>query len=215
LKYDLVIFDWDGTLVDSADLIVGCMQSAFGDVGLRVPVAEEVRNIIGLGLNEAIVELNGDTSTKRIQEVREAYSHHFLVNDSGELSVFSGVYDLLDQLNADSMKMAVATGKSRRGLDYGLSRFKRSELFDLTRCADETKSKPDPLMLIELLSESSVDLRRAVMVGDSIYDMEMAQTLGMDAIAVTYGVHCHDKLGRYKPVEIVGDVDELSAYLLG
>ncbi|MFC3151581.1 HAD family hydrolase [Litoribrevibacter euphylliae] len=213
-QYDLIIFDWDGTLVDSADLIVMCMQLAFSDAQLVVPGAEEIRNIIGLGLNEAIIELNGHTPESKIKELRERYSYHFHKNDIHELSVFDGVYELLMRLQGQGRLSAVATGKSRKGLARGLSRFKQSELFTTTRCADETKSKPHPLMLEEILREVNVPLERAVMVGDSIYDMEMAQRLGMDSIGVTYGVHCYDRLSQFKPVTVVDNVSSLSSFLL-
>lgn len=213
-NYDLVIFDWDGTLVDSTDLIVRCMQSAFSDAQLSVPGDRDIRNIIGLGLNEAIVELNGVTAESKIKELRESYSFHFHKNDVHELDVFDGVYELLVSLQSQGRLSAVATGKSRKGLARGLSRFKQSDVFVTTRCADETKSKPHPLMLEEILDEVGVSLERAVMVGDSVYDLEMAQRLGMDSVGVTYGVHCVDRLNQFDPVVVVDDVSALSRFLL-
>ena len=213
-SYDLVIFDWDGTLVDSADLIVTCMQAAFDDVELSVPSPDQIKNIIGLGLNEAIIELNGPTSGSMVEALRDRYSVHFHKNDVDELNVFHGIYGLLEAINSQERISAVATGKSRKGLKRGLSRFRRSELFQTTRCADETRSKPHPLMLEEILAETGVSLDRAVMVGDSIYDMEMAKNLGMDSVAVTYGVHSAGRLGIYEPVAVVDDVSGLSNFLM-
>lgn len=212
--YDLVIFDWDGTLVDSADLIVRCMTSAFDDVSLVVPTEDAIKNIIGLGLNEAIVALNGQTSGAMIDRVRQAYSHHFIKNDVDELAVFDGIYALIQSLVDQSRMSAVATGKSRKGLDRGFSRFKGADRFITSRCADETQSKPNPLMLEQIVDELGVSKDRAIMVGDSTYDMEMAANFGMDSIAVTYGVHNAERLKQFNPVKVVDDVESLSRFLL-
>ncbi len=213
-RYDLVIFDWDGTLVDSTDLIVMCMQAAFSDAALAVPPKADIRNIIGLGLNEAIIELNGPTGDSVLESVRGFYSHHFHKNDVEELRVFSGVYELLNGLSHSGFLTAVATGKSRRGLTRGLARFQHSDLFVTTRCADETRSKPHPLMLEEILAEVGVEKERSVMIGDSVYDLEMAQRMGMDSVGVTYGVHDSMRLSAFDPVTIVDDVSSLSRFLL-
>lgn len=212
--YELVIFDWDGTLVDSADLIVECMQSAFSDLSLSIPTNDDVRNIIGLGLGEAIVELNGPTNDDVVRQLREAYSLHFHKNDVDELNVFSGVYEMLEALRGSGCMTAVATGKSRKGLTRGLSRFKCADHFVSTRCADETRSKPHPLMLEQIINEVGVDLQKAIMVGDSVYDMEMAQRIGMDSVGVTYGVHCSKRLGEYGPVCMADNVSALADFLL-
>ncbi|GAA3934728.1 HAD-IA family hydrolase [Litoribacillus peritrichatus] len=213
-KYDLVIFDWDGTLVDSADLIVGCMQSAFQDASVNVPVGKAVRNIIGLGIKEAIRTLDETIDEDCVELVRQRYGHHFHLRDTGELNVFDGVYSLLDDLSGSRIRSAVATGKSRRGLKRGLAKFKAAHHFEVTRCADETQSKPHPLMLSQILAETSVPLEKAIMVGDSIYDMEMARNIGMDSVAVTYGVHSKDELSAFSPTEYVDNVDQLKLFLL-
>ena len=212
-KYDLVIFDWDGTLVDSADLIVDSMQAAFKEASLTIPTDSSVKNIIGLGIKVAVQVLDDSISESDLLNVCRLYGEHFVVRDIGEMKVFDGVFDLLDSLAKGKTLSAVATCKTRKGLVRGLGRLKKSHCLEITRCADETKSKPHPLMLSEILEATSVPIEKAVMVGDSIYDMEMAQAIGMDSIAVTYGVHSKEQMDPYRPKIYVDSVSELSDFL--
>lgn len=216
MRYRLIIFDWDGTLMDSADRIVDCMQRAAIDIGWPVPGDGAVRDIIGLGLPEAIARLCPSIDVERAEALRQRYAEHFIEAErSGPpLAFFEGVETGLAQLaeRADVM-LAVATGKSRRGLDRILAERHCEHWFDASRTADLTRSKPDPLMLTELLEMLDVSVKEAVMIGDSVYDMGMAQALGMDRVAVTWGVHDASQLGDFSPVLVARDFPSLAAWL--
>lgn len=203
----LFIFDWDGTLVDSADTIVGAMQAAIGELGLEPRADHEVRNIIGLGLPEALRQLY--PASDALEVLREAYVRHFLAEGTPPSALFAGVGDTLEQLKQRGHRLAVATGKSRRGLARELHRLGWNGFFDASRCADETRSKPHPLMLQELLAELSTPVERAVMIGDTEYDMAMAREAGMERIAVDYGAHAVARLLPYAPALVLADFPEL------
>ena len=195
----LFIFDWDGTLLDSADRIVAVMQLAISERGLPPLTNASIRNIIGLGLPEALRMLYPDQPDMELKELQVAYSRHFVEAEDVPCKLFPGVEATLDRLRADGNRLAVATGKSRRGLVRVLAGLGMSDYFDATRCADETRSKPHPLMLNELLADLAVSAERAVMVGDTEYDMEMAVNAGMPRVAVDYGAHAVERLLPYKP----------------
>lgn len=195
----LFIFDWDGTLLDSADRIVEVMQRAAGDCGLSTLTQPEIKNIIGLGLPEALRVLYPELADAELERMRAAYSRRFVESEEVPCKLFPGVLDTLEALRAGGSRLAVATGKSRRGLVRVLSGLGMSDYFDATRCADETRSKPHPQMLHELLHELAVPAERAVMVGDTEYDMEMARAAGMSRVAVDYGAHAVDRLLAYEP----------------
>lgn len=196
----LLIFDWDGTLSDSTANITQAMQEAAGSLGLEIPGVEQIHNIIGLGLPEAVGRLFSKESELKKELVGEAYRAHFLALDQQRPSeLFPGVLDVLEYLHAQGHMLAIATGKSRRGLNRILSNLKVGHLFHGTRCADETASKPHPLMLEQLLAEFECPVDRAVMVGDTEYDMEMARSIGMSRIAVSYGAHARERLEPYSP----------------
>jgi phosphoglycolate phosphatase len=203
----LFIFDWDGTLVDSAESIVGAMQKAIIELGLAPRADAEVRDIIGLGLPEALRRLYPEVD--ELESLREAYVRHFLPAETGAAALFAGVADTLEQLKQRGHRLAVATGKSRRGLGRALQRLGWERFFDASRCADETRSKPHPLMLQELLAELAVPVEHAVMVGDTEYDMAMAVSAGMERIAVTYGAHPVARLLPYRPALVVDDFQQL------
>lgn len=205
----LFVFDWDGTLLDSADRIVAVMQQAAADRGLPPLTKASVRNIIGLGLPEALRVLFPDLPDAELGEVRAAYSRRFIEAEDVPCQLFPGVVDTLDRLRAGGNRLAVATGKSRRGLTRVLAGLGMSDYFDATRCADETRSKPHPLMLHELLVELDVPAVRAVMVGDTEYDLEMAVSAGMPCVAVGYGAHAVERLLPYKPGLVLGQFPEL------
>jgi len=205
----LVIFDWDGTLLNSLAKIAHCMQLAAEDAGLEPRSEPEVRGIIGLGLAEAIATLYPDSEPAPLDVLKERYSHHFLIKDSRPCELYPGVRETLEQLKSDGHQIAVATGKSRRGLNRVLGNLGWESHFHATRCADETRSKPHPLMLTELLTETGVGVEEALMVGDTEFDLSMAAQLGMRRVGVRYGAHPEDRLSRHKPEAIVDSVSEV------
>lgn len=198
--YELIIFDWDGTLMDSAAKIVRCFQCAAQDAGLAPPADSEVRNIIGLGLKEALDVLLPDAQESVRAHVIECYRQHFLNLDTTETPLFPGVMDGLDRLSTAGFRFAIATGKARRGLDRVLQETGISHYFCATRCADEAKSKPHPQMLHDLLGATGVPTARALMVGDTTYDLEMASAAAMGSIAVSYGAHERERLLPHGPL---------------
>lgn len=196
----LFIFDWDGTLSDSAGRIVACMQTAIAACGLPQRPDAAVQNIIGLGLPEALRHLYPQALDAELTRLREAYAHHYIAADHDPCPLFPGALETLSELRERGYRLAVATGKSRRGLDRVLQRMELEGFFDATRCADETRSKPHPRMLFELLAEFELDARQAVMVGDTEYDLAMARSAGMAGMAVSYGAHALERLLPYDPV---------------
>lgn len=206
----LYIFDWDGTLCDSTEKIAYCMIQAAMELDLPPISQAEVVNIIGLGLPEAIRSLFPSISNKEAEALRVGYSKFFVANDHGLPLLFEGVEHTLQSLKKQGQPIAVATGKSRRGLDRILERLGWSEVFDATRCADETASKPHPLMLNELLEEFACGPTEAVMIGDTEYDMDMARQASVPRIAVTYGAHSVERLKPFAPVMCV---DAIAAVL--
>lgn len=198
-SYDLVIFDWDGTLMDSVAKIVRCFREAATDVGAAYPGDAAVRNVIGLGLKEAITIIFPDTDEATRNALLEGYRDHFLIHDNTEMPLFPGVTEGLADLARNGYQLAVATGKARRGLKRVLDGSPLEQFFHTTRCADETRSKPHPLMLEEIIIETGVSPERTIMVGDTTYDLEMARNAGIDSLAVSYGVHSCDRLSEYTP----------------
>lgn len=195
----LFIFDWDGTLCDSTGKIVRSMQLAARQ--LRLPELEDVQvlNIIGLGLPEAVNRLYPDLPAERAAALRTAYSEYFLHHDKTPMPLFDGVEETLHRLRDDGYRLTIATGKSRRGLERVLEGLGMTHFFHGSRCADETTSKPDPHMLLELLLEFRYGAADAVMVGDTEYDMEMARRAHMPRVAVSYGAHHIERLKPYEP----------------
>jgi len=208
---ELVIFDWDGTLFDSVGQIVESLQFAAQEY--EQPLTDEAaKSIIGLGLPEvaqvlfpAVPELHPD--------ILQCYADHYVENSKGDVW-FEGVAEMLQTLKAEGIKLAVATGKSRKGLDRMLTQTQSHELFVVTRAASETKSKPDPLMLTEILQVTGVAAENAIMVGDTSYDLEMAQNIAMPRIGVSYGVHTAETLAQFNPLAIAEDVKSLHHVLL-
>lgn len=214
MRYRLVIFDWDGTLMDSEARIVACMQAAAQDVGWGALGADSVRDIIGLGLPEAIERMCPGMSADQAEALRMRYSHHFMNADQAPMPFFGGVETGIRRLRDNrDIRLAVATGKSRRGLDRAFETTGSGSWFHASRTADETLSKPHPRMLEELLSQTGVRAQEALMVGDTEYDMEMARALGMDRLAVTYGVHTSERLALSEPVFTVSAFPELIDWL--
>ena len=209
-KIELIIFDWDGTLFDSVGQIVASLQYAAQQ--FQQPLTDDAaKSIIGLGLPEVMQILFPQVPHLQ-QDILQCYADHYVANSKGD-AWFDGVAELLADLKQQGIKLAVATGKSRKGLDRVLTQTQSHDLFDITRAASETKSKPHPLMLEEILAEMQVSIDSAIMVGDTSYDLEMAQNLNMPRIGVSYGVHSIDTLQQYQPLAIVHNVQELHVYL--
>ncbi|KPV40146.1 hypothetical protein AN478_08390 [Thiohalorhabdus denitrificans] len=196
---ELIIFDWDGTLVDSRGVIVDTLRASLREVGLPELPGRELQQVIGLGLQEAIEALVPHADTPTRDRLREAYGRRFQAYRATDMPFFPGAAEGLEALAAEGRTLAVATGKSRRGLDRMLMEWGLEERFLATRCADETCSKPDPRMVRELLEETEVAPERAVLVGDTAFDMEMAHRAGLNRIAVTYGVHERERLAPWEP----------------
>lgn len=206
----LFIFDWDGTLIDSKAKITHAMQFAASDMGWEPLENSLIHNIIGLGLPEAILRLYPQATEKECTALRDFYAAHFLRLDKEKASdFFPLVWETLNALRSQGHRLAIATGKSRKGLDRILGDLNLSDYFDATRCADETASKPHPLMLEQLLTHFNSLAQDAVMIGDTEYDMEMAQRIHMPRIAVSYGAHHIDRLYQYDPELCLDQFDKL------
>ena len=207
----LVIFDWDGTLFDSVGQIVASLQYAAEK--FNQPLTEAAaKSIIGLGLPE-VAQVLFPQVPELHPDILQAYAEHYVENSVGDMW-FDGVAEMLAALKKTGVLLAVATGKSRKGLDRVLKQTQSEDLFIATRAASETKSKPDPLMLAEILQQTGVKASEAIMVGDTSYDLEMAQNIHMPRIGVGYGVHTHDTLARYTPIAIADHVQMLHDILL-
>lgn len=207
----LVIFDWDGTLMDSVAQIVASLVWAAAQHGLTLQ-PQSAANIIGLGLPEAMAALFPDHPA--LQPLIQAdYSRHYVAH-SHQQRLFEGAEALMDRLQATGLQLAVATGKSRMGLDRVLAQSGQAHRFGVTRCASETRSKPDPLMLQQILEQTGLEAGQAIMIGDTTYDLDMAQRIGMPRIGVSYGVHRGPDLRRFDPLTVVDSVTELEAWLL-
>ncbi|WAC75015.1 HAD-IA family hydrolase [Roseateles sp. SL47] len=212
-RFDLIVFDWDGTLFDSTALIVKSMQAAAVDLGLEAPSRERASYVIGMGLVEALSHALPGLDRSLYPALGERYRHHYLAS-AHEVTLFEGVPVMLQALKARHHWLAVATGKSRRGLDEALAAVNMAQLFDGTRTADETASKPHPQMLLELMREFGTEPERTLMIGDTSHDLELARNAGCPAVAVTYGAHAHEGLRTYNPLLVAHDVPSLHTWLL-
>jgi phosphoglycolate phosphatase len=206
------IFDWDGTLCDSTAKICLSMQKAAVDCQQSKLSTEQVMEIIGLGLPEAIAQLVPGITDDAMLAMRDAYARRFIEADQVPCNLFPGVRETLDELRAQGHYLAVATGKARKGLDRVLGSVGLDGFFDTSRCADETASKPHPKMLNELLAEMAHPLEASVMVGDTEFDMDMARRAGMPMIAVDYGAHHADRLKRYDLLACVSEFSEIARW---
>ncbi len=205
----LFIFDWDGTLIDSTGHIVRAMQAAAAELGVAVLTDAAVQNIIGLGLPEAILALYPDLDPPARHELKLGYAKHYIALNEEPPALFIGVKATLDHLKEEGHQLAVATGKNRRGLERVLGQLDMLNYFEATRCADETQSKPHPQMLHELLVELATPSGRAVMIGDTEYDMAMACAADMPRIGVDYGAHEAERLMQYAPEMILSQFPQL------
>ena len=212
-KYKLLIFDWDGTLSNSVARIVSCMQIAAREHQLPVPDFDQAANIVGLGLREAVNRLFPEADKQMVTEVVASYSTHYRIKDSGPCDFFPYVLPILTQLKSSGYWLAVATGKSRAGLNRAFASSKIENLFHNSRCADETESKPSPLMLEQLLEAFKISADQAVMVGDTEYDMEMARRVDMPRLAVSYGAHRAERLLKYRPIACIDCFSKIVNYI--
>lgn len=211
-QFDLIVFDWDGTLFDSTALIVGCIQAACIDLGLPVPPRDQAAYVIGLGLHDALQYVAPSLEASRVPLLGQRYRHHYMASQH-QLSLFKGTLDMLDALKRRQHWLAVATGKSRQGLDEALTHVELRGVFDATRTADETRSKPDPQMLLELMGELGVDPERTLMIGDTTHDLQLAVNAGAASIAVSYGAHEPASFSAFPTRFVAHSVAELNQWL--
>ena len=212
-RYELVIFDWDGTLMDSTARIVSCLQQSALLAGLTMPSVDDARHIIGLGLHEGFRVLFPDADDKHEKEMLRYYKEEFVHRNNTKHELFSGVLDWLGDSGRDAVLIAVATGKSRVGLDRELTAHGMHEYFVCTRCADECFSKPNPQMVLEILSETGMAPEQAIMVGDTTFDLDMAQAAGIDALGLTQGAHNKEQLLNSTPTHVVASFAEAANWL--
>jgi phosphoglycolate phosphatase len=212
MKYELVVFDWDGTLLDSAGAIVNAIKASCRDLDLPEPSDAQARHVIGLGLVDAMRLAVPELPAERYQEMVERYRFHYLSGDH-QLTLFDGVPDMLAGLRSAGHALAIATGKSRHGLDRALDHSGLRQYFQASRCADECHSKPHPQMLDELMVEFGMLPEQLVMIGDTSHDLLMASNARVDALAVTYGAHPHEHLLDHKPLACLHSVAELDLWL--
>jgi len=210
--YELIAFDWDGTLFDSAACIVSSMQAASRELGLEPPSDAQARQVIGLGLEPALQQAVPTLPRERYRELAEAYRRHYFAS-AHAVTLFPGVPELLQDLRARGHRLAVATGKSRRGLDEALAQVGLADLFEATRTADETASKPHPQMLHELMDEMGVPAHATLMVGDTTHDLQLAANAGTAALAVSFGAHEAEALAAARPLALLHSVDALGDWL--
>lgn len=207
----LLIFDWDGTLVDSVHYIAVSMQAAAIDQQVEVPTLDSVKNIVGLGLPEACRILFPALGAEATERLCQSYSAHYNRHRANQCPLFSGVRDTLLELRSAGYQLAVATGKSRNGLNRALAEHALEALFDASRCADETRSKPDPMMLAQLLQEFSIEPSQAIMIGDTEYDLQMAVNARLPRIGVSYGAHSRQRLMRHDPLACADEFAEIKS----
>ncbi len=211
-QFDLIAFDWDGTLFDSTAIITRCIQAAVADVGGTVPTDQAASYVIGMGLMQALAHAAPDVPPEKYPQLGERYKHHYFAHQH-DISLFDGVLPLLADLKSRHHWLTVATGKSRRGLDEALQAVELKGVFDGSRTADETAGKPSPLMLHELMREFGVAPERTLMIGDTTHDLQMAVNAGCASVGVSYGAHEPDAFHALQPLHIAHSVRELHHWL--
>ena len=199
-RFDLIIFDWDGTLINTIDWIVSCLQNAAVMCQCSVPEEQAVKDIIGLSIENAVNTLFPETDPRTQKQLVHNYSQIFFSRQLSREDLFAGIYDMLTELKQSGYQLAVATGKGRVGLQQALNETGTDALFCITRCADETASKPNPMMLQEILAHTGVSAERTLMVGDSIHDLQMAANAGIASVGVSCGAHSAEILQQNKPL---------------
>jgi phosphoglycolate phosphatase len=210
--FDLVVFDWDGTLFDSTALITSCIQAACVDVGVPMPTQQQASYVIGMGLIEALQHAAPGLPRERYPELGARYRHHYTARQH-EVMFFDGTLAMLEALKARGHLLAVATGKSRRGLDDALNTSALRGLFDATRTADETASKPDPRMLHELMNDLVVGPERTLMIGDTTHDLQLALNAGVASVGVSYGAHDHGAFEAFPTKHVAHSMGDLHDWL--
>jgi phosphoglycolate phosphatase len=212
-RFDLIIFDWDGTLVDSIDWIVQCIQRAAAHYYCPVPEKQAAKDIIGLSIEQAIQVLLPDVDDNIRSKVAVHYGQSFFSKQISREDLFPGVYTMLQQLKQQGYRLAVATGKKSSGLALAIQATGVADLFSTTRCSDQTASKPDPLMIDEIVHELGISKQRTLMVGDSVHDLQMALNAKVASIGVTCGAHSEAILKQYQPLHCLAYPTELIGIL--
>ena len=212
-RFDLIAFDWDGTLSNSTAVIVHCIQAAVADVGGKPPSDDQASYVIGMSLMQALTSAAPDIPPEKHTELANRYRYHY-IQHKDDISLFAGVLPMLQTLRARGHLLTVATGKSRRGLDDALQDPLLKGVFDGSRTADETAGNPNPLMLEELMSDFGVEPDRLLMIGDTTHDLEMARNAGCASLAVAYGAHPPENFARYEPLYVAHSVAQLRDWLL-
>ena len=212
MNYDLIVFDWDGTLMDSTAVIAASLQAACRDVGVPEPSREDALFVIGLNLADTFRHVAPGLDPEGQNALADRYRHHFLAREE-HMPLYGGVREMITTLHGNGRRLAVATGKARRGLDRVLDRTGLKPFFEATRCADEGFAKPHPGMLLMLLEVTGVEPKRALMVGDTTHDLELAANAGVDALAVSYGAHHHELLATRPALARCDSVDELHRWI--
>ncbi len=211
-RYDLIVFDWDGTVMDSTAIIAASIQAACRDLNLTVPDDDTARHVIGLGLLQALQHAVPDAPQEMYEPLTQRYRHHFL-SQHDTIPLFDQARETIAELHDAGYQLAVATGKNRAGLDRALQSTDMGKYFHSTRTADRTFSKPHPAMLLEIMDELDVPPQRTLMIGDTTHDLQMAINAGVDALGVTHGAHPEDQLRELNPVALLDDFIELRAWL--
>ncbi|MDI1276327.1 HAD-IA family hydrolase [Methylobacter sp.] len=214
-KFDLIIFDWDGTLIDSIDWIVHCLQTAGKHCGCDIPEPQAAKDVIGLSITNACAKLFPGVDQETLTQLTDCYQQTYLSRQLNRGDLFPGVYDMLVELKQAGYQLAVATGKTRAGLQEALQATDTEALFCITRCSDETASKPDPLMLHQIMQHTQAANERSLMVGDSTHDLQMAMNAQISSIAVSCGAHPEDILQRYNPLICLQQPAELLNIIRG
>jgi phosphoglycolate phosphatase len=212
-RFELIVFDWDGTLFDSTALIVRCIQDACCDLELPMPSERQAAYVIGLGLHDALKIAAPGLPEERYPELGLRYRHHYFARQH-ELTLFAGTLEMLKALKERNHWLAVATGKSRRGLDEALNTVQLKGMFDGSRTADETASKPDPLMLLELMREFGAEPECTLMIGDTTHDLQLAVNAGTPSVAVSYGAHECEAFDEFAPLAVAHSTAQLKDWLL-
>ena len=212
-RFDLIVWDWDGTLANSTGMITEAFVTAAAQVGLPTVPAENVTNIIGLGLKESIHAVYGDIAPELAQKLAQQYSANYYAGEQA-IPLFEGAKDTIIELHRKGYKVAVATGKGRRGLNLALQHSGLGQYFQATKTVDECFSKPHPQMLDELMEEFVATPERTLMIGDTSYDLQMAANAGVPAVAVTFGAQSREQLLAYNPIQMFNQFKDLSAWLL-